>query len=72
MSIALALGVDYEEIMRRCGYVPAVGAPGGWNKLRSIDGLAEDEERQLLEYLAFIRYSKRMQNGVLRKKEGFS
>ncbi|HSW57343.1 MAG TPA: helix-turn-helix domain-containing protein [Dehalococcoidales bacterium] len=58
-KLAGIYGVPYEELMQRAGYpVPArqVGEPQSaqsvFNRLGSI---SQDEEQQLLDYLAFLR-----------------
>lgn len=59
-SLATAYAVSYENLMERAGYI----APGGQRKPQqkhgraatfSIENLSEDEERELLKYLAWVR-----------------
>ena len=59
-SLATVYGADYTKIMRRAGYV----APGGTRTANqkhgkaatfSIDNLNEEEERELLKYLSWVR-----------------
>jgi HTH-type transcriptional regulator, competence development regulator len=60
-ALAVVYRVSYEGLMERAGYIapsksprPA-GAKHGSAATLSIDHLSSDEERALLEYLAFFR-----------------
>ncbi|RWK53162.1 helix-turn-helix transcriptional regulator [Mesorhizobium sp.] len=59
-SLASVYGISYENLMERAGYI----APGGQRTREqkhgraatfAIENLSEDEERELLKYLAWVR-----------------
>ncbi len=59
-SLSTALGVAYESLMERAGYiVPAATRPTGEKHGRAatfaIDNLTPEEEAELLDYLTYIR-----------------
>lgn len=59
-ALSTALGVAYETLMERAGYiVPAASRGGGEKHGRAatfaIDNLTADEESELLDYLTYIR-----------------
>lgn len=59
-ALSTALGVAYETLMERAGYiVPAANRGDGEKHGRaatfSIDNLTADEETELLDYLTYIR-----------------
>jgi transcriptional regulator with XRE-family HTH domain len=63
-SLSTALGVAYESLMERAGYiVPAAtraeGEKHGRAATFSIDNLSADEESELLDYLTYIRSKRR-------------
>jgi len=63
-ALSTALGVAYESLMERAGYiVPAGARPEGQKHGRAptfaIDNLTPDEESQLLDYLTYIRSKRR-------------
>jgi HTH-type transcriptional regulator, competence development regulator len=63
-ALSQALSVDYEALMQRAGYLlPAAKRAKGLKHGRAatfaIDNLTADEERQLLEYLTFLRTKKK-------------
>ena len=63
-ALSQALTVDYETLMQRAGYIlPATHRAKGVKLGRAakfaIDNLTADEERQLLEYLTFLRTKKK-------------
>ena len=63
-ALSTALGVAYEALMERAGYiVPASsrveGVKHGRAATSSIDNLTPDEENQLLDYLTYIRSKRR-------------
>ena len=63
-ALSTALGVAYESLMERAGYiVPARARPEGEKHGRAptfaIDNLTPDEESQLLDYLTYIRSKRR-------------
>lgn len=63
-ALSIALGVAYEQLMERAGYiVPAATRADGDKHGRaatfSIDNLSAEEEKQLLDYLTYIRSKRR-------------
>jgi HTH-type transcriptional regulator, competence development regulator len=63
-AISKVLGVNYEALMERAGYIlPFAHRRGGAIRESGakfcIDNLTADEETQLLEYLTFLRTRKR-------------
>ena len=63
-ALSTALGVAYETLMERAGYImPASARPDGEKHGRAptfaIDNLTSDEENQLLDYLSYIRSKRR-------------
>ena len=63
-ALSTALGVAYETLMERAGYiVPAATRPDGEKHGRAatfaIDNLSAEEESELLDYLAYIRSKRR-------------
>lgn len=60
-SLAQAYGVSYENLMERAGYITPsntardAGVKHGRAATFAIDHLTADEERELLDYLAFYR-----------------
>lgn len=63
-ALSTALGVAYEQLMERAGYiVPAATRADGDKHGRaatfSIDNLSAEEETQLLDYLTYIRSKRR-------------
>jgi transcriptional regulator with XRE-family HTH domain len=62
-ALASVYKVAYEDLMARAGYFSAEADPKGRRQGRvptfAIDSVTPDEERALLEYLAFIRQQKR-------------
>lgn len=61
LALSRALNIDYETLMKRAGYLlplsPSTPRAAGSHTF-SIDNLTADEERQLLEYLTFLRRRK--------------
>ena len=63
-ALSTALGVAYESLMERAGYiVPVVTRADGEKHGRaatfSIDNLSAEEEGELLDYLTYIRSKRR-------------
>jgi transcriptional regulator with XRE-family HTH domain len=63
-ALSTALGVAYETLMERAGYiVPTATRPEGEKHGRAatfaIDHLTSEEESELLDYLAYIRSKRR-------------
>jgi transcriptional regulator with XRE-family HTH domain len=63
-ALARAYGASYEALMVRAGYLKASSdsqEPGRQGRVATfaLDDLTPDEEKQLLEYLAFIRSKRR-------------
>ena len=60
-ALATSLNVPYETLMERAGYiVPTSQAPKqGKATTYSIDNLTADEEKELLDYLTYIRSKKK-------------
>lgn len=63
-ALSNVLGVNYETLMQRAGYIlpnarRADGAKHGRAATFAIDNLTAEEEKQLLEYLTFIRGKKK-------------
>lgn len=59
-ALSTALGVAYETLMERAGYIVPVASRGDGEKhgraaTFSIDNLTADEETELLDYLTYIR-----------------
>lgn len=60
-SLAAVYGVPYEKLMERAGYLSPSrgnrleGAKHGRAATFSIDNLTEEEEKELLDYLAYYR-----------------
>lgn len=63
-ALSDALSVDYDELMRRAGYLGAKSKSRGTDEQHgraatsAIDNLTTDEEAALLQYLKFIRTTK--------------
>ena len=57
-SIALAIDVPYETLMERAGYVQPPNMTKKVHRGRVIDNLTPDEERELRQYLAYLRSKK--------------
>ena len=62
-SLASALSLSYESLMERAGYIVPTSsradcAKHGRAATFSVDNLTSDEERELLDYLNFIRMRK--------------
>ncbi|OYY77191.1 MAG: transcriptional regulator [Sphingomonas sp. 28-62-20] len=60
-ALSTALGVPYETLMERAGYIApsrdrAEGAKHGRAATFAIDNLTQDEEQALLDHLAYIRW----------------
>lgn len=63
-ALSTALSVNYEALMQRAGYIlpnarRADGVKHGRATTFAIDNLTAEEEKQLLEYLTFIRGKKK-------------
>lgn len=62
-ALASVYSTSYEDLMRRAGYVSSdAEAPAGHRAKAAtfaVQGLTPDEEKALIEYLAFIRKQKR-------------
>ena len=63
-ALSLALSVNYDELMRRAGYIVQQGqradaAKHGRTATYSIDNLSADEEEALREHLAYLRWRTR-------------
>jgi transcriptional regulator with XRE-family HTH domain len=62
-ALARVYATSYEDLMRRAGYVSSdAEAPAGHRAKAAtfaVQGLTPDEEKALLEYLAFIRKQKK-------------
>lgn len=63
-ALSTALSVNYEVLMQRAGYIlpnarRADGVKHGRAATFAIDKLTAEEEKQLLEYLTFIRGKKK-------------
>ena len=59
-ALSTSLGVPYETLMERAGYIVpsghrAEGQKHGKAATYSIDNLSADEEKELMDYLNFIR-----------------
>ena len=59
-ALSTALGVTYESLMERAGYIVpastrAAGTKHGRAATFAIDNLTADEETELLDYLTYIR-----------------
>lgn len=63
LALSRALNIDYEALMKRAGYLlplpPGALPRAAGSETFSIDNLTADEERQLLEYLTFLRGRKK-------------
>ncbi len=62
-SLSTVYGVEYEELMQRAGYLPTrdkqkKGAKHGRAATFSIENLTDEEETELLKYLAWYRSRK--------------
>lgn len=62
-SLANVYGAEYETLMEKAGYIVAAAtrepsAKHGRAATFAVDNLTQDEEDELLEYLAFIRSRK--------------
>jgi transcriptional regulator with XRE-family HTH domain len=62
-ALARVYKTSYEDLMKRAGYLSSDAEDSGRQKAKAatfaIQGLTPDEERALIEYLAFIRKQKR-------------
>lgn len=63
-ALSTALSVNYEALMQRAGYIlpnsrRADGVKHGRAATFAIDNLTAEEEKQLLEYLTFLRGKKK-------------
>jgi HTH-type transcriptional regulator, competence development regulator len=62
-ALSVVYKTPYEDLMRRAGYVSTGDSASSSRQPRvatfAVQGLTPDEERALLEYLAFIRQPKR-------------
>lgn len=62
-ALSRVYNAPYEDLMRRAGYVSAADTASDRRQARvatfAIQGLTPDEERALIDYLAFIRKQKR-------------
>jgi transcriptional regulator with XRE-family HTH domain len=62
-ALANVYNVAYEDLMARAGYFPSEADPKGRRQARAatfaIEGVTPEEERALLDYLAFIRQKRR-------------
>ena len=62
-ALSTALAVPYEDLMERAGYIApntieTTGAKHGRTATFSIDNLTVDEEKALLDHLAYIRWQR--------------
>jgi len=62
-ALAHVYATSYEDLMRRAGYVSSDAEASAGHRAKAatfaVQGLTPDEEKALLEYLAFIRKQKR-------------
>lgn len=63
-SLSIALGVSYETLMERAGYIVKAGERSdgvkhGRAATLSIENLTPEEEKALMEHLAFIRWQRK-------------
>ncbi len=62
-ALASVYGVPYEDLMARAGYFPSRPNSEGRRQARAatfaIEGVTPEEEQALLDYLAFIRQTRR-------------
>jgi HTH-type transcriptional regulator, competence development regulator len=62
-ALSLVYGVPYEDLMARAGYFPSRPNADGRRQARAatfaIEGVTPEEEQALLDYLAFIRQTRR-------------
>lgn len=62
-ALASVYKTSYEDLMKRAGYITSDAEAAGRRQAQvatfAIKGLTPDEEKSLLEYLAFIRKQKR-------------
>ena len=63
-ALSTALGVSYESLMERAGYIvpkadQQAGSKHGTAATFAVDNLTADEEGALLEYLEFLRSRRR-------------
>ena len=67
VRLSEALTVPYAELMRLCGYrVPGEAAANGTNTVGAalLADLTDEEQEELLEYLAWFRARRRSRRGV--------
>lgn len=57
-SLAEVYGVPYDSLMERAGYLRRDDGKSGRLATFAIEDLTPEEEEALLEYLAFLRFSK--------------
>lgn len=61
-ALSVVYATSYEDLMRRAGYVSSDSHASGHRAKAAtfaVDNLTPDEEKALLDYLAFIRNQKR-------------
>jgi HTH-type transcriptional regulator, competence development regulator len=62
-ALALVYKASYEDLMKRAGYLSSDTHSSGRRRARAatfaIQGLTPEEEKSLIEYLAFIRKQRR-------------
>jgi transcriptional regulator with XRE-family HTH domain len=62
-ALASVYSTSYEDLMRRAGYVSSDAEARAGHRAKAapfaVQGLTPDEEKALIEYLAFIRKQKR-------------
>ena len=62
-SLAEVYKIPYEGLMRRAGYLPSTNraddATHGRAATFAVDNLTQDEEKELLQYLTFLRKKKK-------------
>ncbi len=63
-ALSTSLGVPYEALMERAGYIMPTGDPieasnAAKKTTYSIDNLTVEEEKEMLDYLNYIRSKKR-------------
>ena len=68
-DLSIGLGIPHETLMEKAGYVRPSPAVEGKPRGISIDGLSEDEERELRRYLAYLRWKDGTFMKILRTKD---
>lgn len=60
-AIALALNLDYNELMKVAGYLEDISATEGYPKTQiDIEGLTENEIQEVKRFIDYLRYKRNM------------